>query len=75
MTNVTGACAAPIVLNAANEVAVARFLADGVKFLDIAKVVEESLNRSNAAAPTSIEDVGEIDQSARRLALDIIGAA
>ena len=67
--------AAPIVLNAANEVAVARFLADGVKFLDIAKVVEESLNRSNAAAPTSIEDVGEIDQSARRLALDIIGAA
>jgi 1-deoxy-D-xylulose-5-phosphate reductoisomerase len=67
--------AAPIVLNAANEVAVARFLADGLKFLDIVHVVEEALNRSNAAAPSSIEDVGEIDQSARRLALDIIGAA
>jgi 1-deoxy-D-xylulose-5-phosphate reductoisomerase len=67
--------AAPIVLNAANEVAVARFLSGGLKFLDIARVVEGALNRSNAAAPSSIEDIGDIDQTARRLALDIIGAA
>jgi 1-deoxy-D-xylulose-5-phosphate reductoisomerase len=67
--------AAPIVLNAANEIAVAKFLGGGLKFLDIARVVEESLNGSNAAAPTSIDDIAGIDQTARRLALDIIGAA
>jgi 1-deoxy-D-xylulose-5-phosphate reductoisomerase len=67
--------AAPIVLNAANEVAVAKFLGGGCKFLDIARVVEGALDRSNAPAPSSIEDIGEIDQSARRLALDIIGVA
>jgi 1-deoxy-D-xylulose-5-phosphate reductoisomerase len=66
---------APIVLNAANEVAVARFLAGGLKFLDIARVVEAALDRTNAPAPASIEDVSDIDRSARRLALEIIGAA
>jgi 1-deoxy-D-xylulose-5-phosphate reductoisomerase len=67
--------AAPIVLNAANEIAVAKFLGGGLKFLDIARVVEGALNRSNASAPSSIDDIGNIDQAARRLALDIIGAA
>jgi 1-deoxy-D-xylulose-5-phosphate reductoisomerase len=67
--------AAPIVLNAANEVAVATFLAGGLKFLDIARVVEGALSRSNNDAPASIDDIGDIDQAARRLALDIIGAA
>ena len=66
--------AAPIVLNAANEVAVAQFLQGGLKFLDIARVVEGTLDRSNAAAPANIADIGDIDQSARRLALDIIAA-
>ncbi len=67
--------AAPIVLNAANEIAVAKFLGGGLKFLDIARVVEGALNQSNSAAPSSIDDIGDIDQAARRLALDIIGAA
>lgn len=67
--------AAPIVLNAANEVAVATFLAGGLKFLDIARVVEGALSRSNNDAPANIDDIGDIDQAARRLALDIIGAA
>ena len=67
--------AAPIVLNAANEIAVAKFLGGGLKFLDIARVVEGTLNRSNSAVPSCIDDIGDIDQAARRLALDIIGAA
>lgn len=67
--------ASPIVLNAANEVAVAKFLEGGLKFLDIARTVEGALSRSNLDVPESIEDIAEIDQSARRLALDIIGAA
>ena len=37
--------AAPIVLNAANEVAVASFLAGQISFPDIARLVQEALNR------------------------------
>lgn len=46
---------APTVLNAANEVAVGAFLAGHIGFLDIARVVEETLNaaeRANAEAAT-----------------------
>src|SRR5689334_4026113 len=37
--------AAPIVLNAANEVAVASFLAGAIRFSDITSIVEEALSR------------------------------
>ncbi|MFN4241056.1 MAG: 1-deoxy-D-xylulose-5-phosphate reductoisomerase [Erythrobacter cryptus] len=58
---------APAILNAANEVAVAAFLAGHLRFTRIAAVVEETLQRSPlGAAPTSLEDVLAIDQSARR---------
>ena len=58
--------AAPIVLNAANEVAVARFLAGSIAFTDIAILVERALEDSSFAAPQSIADVLEIDRSTRR---------
>jgi 1-deoxy-D-xylulose-5-phosphate reductoisomerase len=57
--------AAPIVLNAANEVAVASFLAGAIRFTDIAKTVEETLESANFVHPRSIEDVLEIDRSTR----------
>ena len=57
--------AAPVVLNAANEVAVARFLAGGVGFTDIARMVEKALETNDLAAPRSIGDVLEIDRSTR----------
>jgi 1-deoxy-D-xylulose-5-phosphate reductoisomerase len=60
--------AAPIVLNAANEVAVARFLAGHLRFPDIVTVVHETLQRSDLAVPRSVEDVLEIDSSTRVLA-------
>jgi 1-deoxy-D-xylulose-5-phosphate reductoisomerase len=60
--------AAPIVLNAANEVAVARFLAGHLRFPDIVTVVDETLQRSDLAVPRSVEDVLEIDSSTRVLA-------
>jgi 1-deoxy-D-xylulose-5-phosphate reductoisomerase len=60
--------AAPIVLNAANEVAVARFLAGQLRFTDIVRVVEETLERADCAAPRAIADVFEIDRSTRALA-------
>ena len=57
--------AAPIVLNAANEVAVAGFLAGRLRFLEIAEFVEKALEESDAAAPRSIEDVLDIDRATR----------
>jgi 1-deoxy-D-xylulose-5-phosphate reductoisomerase len=65
--------ASPAVLNAANEIAVASFLADGIGFLDIAAVVGETLERCAPAAPSTIEDVLEIDARAREIARQLIG--
>jgi 1-deoxy-D-xylulose-5-phosphate reductoisomerase len=56
---------APIVLNAANEVAVASFLAGAIRFTDIAVMVEEALDQSDSSNPRSIEDVLEIDRMTR----------
>ena len=60
--------AAPIILNAANEEAVASFLARRIAFLDIVRTVEEALAQTDAAAPHSIAEVIDIDRNARALA-------
>ena len=57
---------APIVLNAANEVAVASFLAGEIAFTEIANIVERSLEMNDLTAPQSIADVLEIDRTTRR---------
>ena len=56
---------APIVLNAANEVAVARFLAGEIPFREIVRTVEEALGTARFDAPRSIGDVLEIDRVTR----------
>ena len=56
---------APAILNAANEVAVAAFLAGQIGFTDIAGLVEEALTDSAGATPATISDVIAIDQDAR----------
>ena len=58
--------AAPIVLNAANEVAVASFLAGAIRFAEIARIVEEVLEQSRFSAPHSIVDVLDIDRATRQ---------
>ena len=55
----------PIVLNAANEVAVARFLAGGIPFLDIPRLVERALEQNRHNAPSSLQEVIEIDREVR----------
>ncbi|WP_294191654.1 1-deoxy-D-xylulose-5-phosphate reductoisomerase [uncultured Sphingomonas sp.] len=60
--------ARPAILNAANEVAVAAFLADRIGFLEIAAIVEDTLNRYAPEAPETIDAVIAIDAEARRLA-------
>jgi 1-deoxy-D-xylulose-5-phosphate reductoisomerase len=57
--------AAPIVLNAANEVTVATFLDGRIRFPEIARLVEEALHEAEFVNPRSIEDVLEIDRTTR----------
>ncbi|MEO0034683.1 MAG: hypothetical protein RLZZ501_706 [Pseudomonadota bacterium] len=61
------------VLNAANEVAVAAFLGRRIGFLDIAQVVEKTIDGVNHRDLGSIEDVLAQDQTARRYAESVIG--
>lgn len=60
--------ARPAILNAANEVAVAAFLERRIGFLEIAAIVEDTLNGYDPAAPDSLEAVLAVDAEARRLA-------
>lgn len=57
--------AAPIVLNAANEVAVASFLAGEIRFPDIVRAVGEALARAKFDTPGNIDDVIGIDRATR----------
>jgi len=57
---------APIILNAANEVAVALFLERRLGFLDIAAVVADTLAPLGAPLVEGIEDVLALDALARR---------
>jgi len=66
---------APIVLNAANEVAVARFLAGDISFPDIAGIVAKALDENDLVAPKSIPDVLEIDRLTRRRVEDAMSVA
>jgi len=63
---------APTVLNAANEVAVQAFLSRRIGFLDIARVVEQTLDAVDPAPPSSIDDVLAQDERARGCARSII---
>jgi 1-deoxy-D-xylulose-5-phosphate reductoisomerase len=57
---------APVVLNAANEVAVAAFLDGRVAFADIPILVERALAADGGRAPISIEECVGIDGETRR---------
>lgn len=57
--------AAPVVLNAANEVAVEAFLAGRLSFTDISNVVADALERADYRLPASIDDVLNIDNEVR----------
>ena len=60
--------ARPAILNAANEVAVAAFLAGKIGFLEIAAIVADTLERYDPEAPATLDAVLAVDGEARRLA-------
>ncbi len=63
--------AMPAVLNAANEQAVALFLAEKIAFLDIPKVIEQTCDnfRDDNPSHPSLEDILEADKWARKTVL------
>ena len=63
---------APTVLNAANEIAVAAFLDEGLPYLKISEVVEGTLNALPSAAADSLEVILDIDAQARQFANQFI---
>jgi 1-deoxy-D-xylulose-5-phosphate reductoisomerase len=58
----------PCAYSAANEVAVAEFLAGRLPFLRIAEVVEETLDSVDGAPAADLESLLEVDAEARRIA-------
>ena len=66
--------AAPIVLNAANEIAVESFLSEQIGFLDISRIVEQTMEKADAVRLNSLADVIEIDEEARARACSLIRA-
>jgi 1-deoxy-D-xylulose-5-phosphate reductoisomerase len=63
-----------IALNAADEVAVAAFLAGSIPFLGIPRTIERVLELTPAARPESISEVLAADQAARLCARNLISA-
>jgi 1-deoxy-D-xylulose-5-phosphate reductoisomerase len=58
----------PTVLNAANEIAVERFLKRHISFADIVRIIKNTLEKMPSTPLKNIEDVIEVDTKARKLA-------
>ena len=65
---------APTVLNAANEVAVAAFLDEGMPYLQIPVIVEKTLNAITTSNADSLERILDADTQARKVARDFVAA-
>lgn len=64
--------ASTCILNAADEIAVESFLKDRISFLEIASIVEGTLNRVPGRDLVSVDDVLAMDQEARRVAASLV---
>ena len=63
---------APIVMNAANEVVVAAFLRDEIRFVDIVPTVQEIVEKMQWEKVTSLEQIYDIDTRAREKAMSLL---
>jgi 1-deoxy-D-xylulose-5-phosphate reductoisomerase len=66
--------AAPAIMNAANEVAVAAFLARRIGFLDIVDTVEAVLDRLGSPPAADLDDIIAFDEAARAAADTLISS-
>lgn len=63
---------APCIMNAANEVAVAAFLKDKIKFTEIPSIIERTINKCSYIAKPSIEDIFQSDKEGRIFANELV---
>ena len=66
-----GGC--PTILNAANEIAVQAFLDRAIGFLDIARLVERTLEAIDDTGLSCLDDVHNFDKEAREVAGGLVG--
>ncbi|KUG24408.1 1-deoxy-d-xylulose 5-phosphate reductoisomerase [hydrocarbon metagenome] len=57
---------APVVLNAADEIAVSAFMENKIRFIDLPGIIEKVLNRHNTVNDPSLEDILHADLWAKR---------
>lgn len=57
----------PCVVNAANEVCVAAFLADKIKFTDMSRLIERAMQSANYTLTPTIEDYFDTDADVRKM--------
>ncbi len=62
----------PCILNAANEIAVSKFLEDRIGFLEMSDVVESCLNKISYISTPNFDDYVETDKETRILATELI---
>ena len=62
----------PCILNAANEIAVEKFLEDKVSFLGMSDVLEQTMQKVSFIKSPTLDDYFETDFEARKVAADII---
>lgn len=62
----------PTVLNAANEVAVSRFLKGEISFLQIEELIERALNNHRLIVNPSLAIIQEVDQETRKIASTLL---
>ena len=63
---------APVVFNAANEVAVEEFLAGRIKFVKIVELIEHCVNKHEVKRRVSLEEIYEADAWARREVIECL---
>lgn len=65
----------PIVLNAANEVAVDLFLKEKISFSEIEKIISHLIEKHNPTNPKTLEEILEIDKETRNKASEFTKAS
>lgn len=62
----------PCIMNAANEIAVAAFLRDRIRFTEIPSVIEKTIGKCNFVAKPDIDDIFESDREGRIFAEEFV---
>lgn len=62
----------PVVLNAANEIAVEKFLADQIDFLDIPTFIKKALDSHKHISDPDINQINDLDKWARKFVEEVV---